>query len=115
MSTAVNSHRPEYKTVLAELAREPRFREMWMDFALGDEATTSDPISFGYSMGGSGARFRIYSRTITFPPTYYLNEYHPDDDVSRERLARLREQGAPHVYFKRSLHWVKAPLSECQV
>lgn len=113
MGTAVHSHRPEYAAILAELDREPHFREMWMELALGRECAPVEPIGFPCSLGGSGARLRVYSRTITFPPPYYLNEYQPDDDLSRERLRLLAEKGPPEAFFKPELHWVTAPAGAC--
>lgn len=115
MNTAIHSHRPEYANMLADLDREPRFRELWMELGLSSSSPGADaPISFAHSLGGAGAMFRVYSRTITFPPTYHINEYHPAEAVAQARVDQLREQGPPVVRFKRELHWVKSPPFACQ-
>ena len=107
MTTAVHCHRPEYANMLADLDREPRFRQLWMNLALGKDAPNS-PISFARALVSDGPHFEVYSRTITFPPTYYLNEYQPADEGSRERLRLIAEQGPPQVHFRRNLHWVNS-------
>jgi hypothetical protein len=113
MATAQYSHRREYAEILDQLNCEPSFRAMWTNLALGCEGDPDEPISFVYSLGGSGARFRISSRTLTFPPTYYLHEYHPDDAVASERLQALVIKGPPEVHIKRRLHWVRDLSPDC--
>lgn len=111
MSTAVHSHRPEYAAMLADLDREPQFRAQWLDLALGRCAPEA-PISFAHTLGDQRPRFRVYSRTISFPPTYHLNEYQPDDEPSRRRLEVVKERGPPRARFRRELHWVH-PQNPC--
>ncbi|HXH23280.1 MAG TPA: helix-turn-helix domain-containing protein [Dehalococcoidia bacterium] len=107
MGTAVHSHRPEYARMLAELAQEPRFAEMWMDIALGP-MDNDRPIGFNKALVSDGPSFDVYSRSMTFPPTYFINEYHPADAVARERVETLRRQGPPRALFRHELHWVQS-------
>jgi hypothetical protein len=105
MNTALYCHRPEYGRLIDHLAEQPRFRDMWLDLALRSDLT-EEPITFVHSIAGARAAFRVYSRTILFPPHYFLHEYFPDDDRAAQRLTRMREDGPPRVYFHRRLHWV---------
>jgi hypothetical protein len=113
MSTATHSHRPEYARLVEDLQDEPQFRDLWMDLALCNGRAPKDPITFAHSLGGSGARFRVYSRTISFPPAYYLHEYQPADALACGRLERLAGRGPPRAYFQRRLHWVDSSVECC--
>jgi hypothetical protein len=106
MGTAPHAHRPEYRRTLAALAQEPGFTAVWMDLALG-EYRDPTPIGFRGMAAAGSASFDIYSRTLSFPPAYVINEYHPASPLARERLEAMRVQ-APRVFFKRRLHWVQA-------
>jgi hypothetical protein len=106
MLTAIHSHRPEYQRLIARLAEEPLFSQLWLELAFGCDETVNRPISFAHSIAGSGAQFNVYSRTISFPPSYHLNEYIPDDNTARERLAAVAAAGPPRVSFASRLHWV---------
>jgi len=110
ITTAALSHRPEYAELVKLLGQEPGFRELWLELACG-EPPVAEPLDFAYSLGGNGAQFRVFQRRIVLPPDYYLHEYVPDDDLARERLAALRTEGPPTVFFERDPHWVRAPLS----
>ncbi|HEY7270533.1 MAG TPA: hypothetical protein VH951_11965, partial [Dehalococcoidia bacterium] len=106
MNTAIYSRRPEYARLVARLADEPHFRDLWLELALGEEHAPREPITAAGSIGGSGAKYRVYSRPISFPPAYHLHEYQPDDDLAQSRLAALVERGPTRVEFAQRLHWV---------
>jgi hypothetical protein len=105
MNTALYCHRPEYARLIDHLAEQPRFREMWLDLALRSDLP-DEPITFVHSIAGARASFRVYSRTILFPPHYFLHEYVPDDDAAVQRVTIMREAGPPRAFFHRRLHWV---------
>jgi transcriptional regulator with XRE-family HTH domain len=106
VNTAIHSHRPEYARLISRLRDEPRFLELWMELALGKETAPRQPITFAQSIAGSGAQYRVYSRTISFPPTFYLHEYQPDDELACSRLAAAADRGRARAHFGSRLHWV---------
>jgi transcriptional regulator with XRE-family HTH domain len=112
MITAVHSHRPEYGALIRSLEPEPRFRELWMELALGDAMAPREPITFAHAIVGGPAAFRVYEKPISFPPTYYIHEYQPDDDFSRRRLSEVAERPQA-VHFNQRLHW--ANTMECEL
>jgi hypothetical protein len=107
MGTAPHAHRPEYRRTLADLTGEPGFTSVWMNLALGVEHDPT-PIGFRRTTPDSGPTFDVYSRTLSFPPAYVINEYHPTNDLARERVEAMKAGGPPRVQFKRKLHWVQA-------
>ena len=106
MRTAYICARPEYKALIADLRPEPGFEELWWELAFSHEHPPLEPIDFANSLGSGGAQFRVYGRMITFPPLYYLHEYHPADELAESRLERLRALGPPDVCYKNRLQWV---------
>jgi hypothetical protein len=107
LSTAPLCHRPEYARLLEELDQQPNFRPLWMQLALGDDMLSHKPVAFAEGIGSDGPHFRVYSQTVTFPPTYYLHIYIPDDDEARERVNALGRQGRPLACYARDLHWLR--------
>ncbi len=111
MATAVHSHRPEYKSLVQQLAGEPYFRQLWPELALGNDPSGDAPITLERTILGAGARFNVYAWPVWFPPSYQVYEYQPGDEASRARLAELNERAPSRVYFASPLHWVDTDAS----
>jgi hypothetical protein len=111
MTTAVYSHRPEYRALVNGLRPEPHFLDLWTELALGDCNAPREPITLAHSIAGRQAAFRVYACPISFPPLYYVYEYQPADDEASRRLEAVA--GSPlSVHFNSRLHWVDTTEEE---
>jgi len=94
-----------YSRMLEELLEIPNFSERWTRIALQAEDTQL-PIGVPELRAApSIGAYRVFMSRIQFPPTFFLREFIPIDDVARANLNRLWERGRTLVHFHPVLHW----------
>ena len=86
---------PGYMQMLRELDQISGFRESWSALAAesrGQDVSPGGSQDFTVSRVGT---FRLVASKIEFPPTYYLIQYVPVDDLAWANLTALRQGSAP--------------------
>lgn len=96
---------PEYIETIVHLESNPEFSQYWRTLALEgprDNLIIGSPSYFSYEELGT---FRIETSLVSLPPSYFVCEFVPVDDLAWERVREARRVGPPVIHRWPQVHW----------